>query len=512
MESTKPQLSIDEKSDVERIRNSSLKVLLEKKGIEPNFDDLLGVGSFTAVFAAMDRGIPRAIRISRRFDESARKEFERGRNLWPVTKHHNALLTQYWGEVIECDKVGGAFLCTIWEKATKSLDKHEICGLDEASRFLKSIADAIDHLHREKPIPVMHRDIKPANIMLVESSDGTLNAMLGDLGCARLADAADATLNIGTPEYRHNLQILGKVERFRQCDVYSFALVCLDTIWRAQNPGKTRKSFFLMDESEMRSFVTDLLLEGPKSSKVGDIVCSKDLQFDCRAGDVVNILFSSSNETSKPSSVSEFQVIEDDYNARALDPKRLESLGLTDKTLGRIVSRSIGAPRNHLPELLRNQTKLFGAFRAKQLAYELTRFVEQTRTASLGICRLAADPGPADTIRIYRSELAQITSVRNSLEQILTSRLDWTNYTDMVSNLFGHVDEADAGFTKIQLGDRPSNRDIDFPKYENSRLENEPEKIRHLELTARRLIESMAQAEDSIREFYEDHCSLLNGE
>ena len=113
---------------------------------------------------------------------------------------------------------------TIREK----LNRETQCGVDEAIRITREIADALDYAHRHG---VVHRDIKPENILL---HDG--RAMVMDFGIAIALSAAaggrmtETGLSLGTPHYMSPEQATAEKEITARSDVYSLASVLYEML------------------------------------------------------------------------------------------------------------------------------------------------------------------------------------------------------------------------------------------------------------------------------------------
>ena len=118
------------------------------------------------------------------------------------------------------------------ETLRDKLSRETQLGIDEAVRFTREVADALDYAHRHG---VIHRDIKPENILL---DDG--HAILADFGIARAISAAGADrltstgLGIGTPAYMSPEQTTGSGTLDGRSDIY--ALGCLLYEMLAGNP------------------------------------------------------------------------------------------------------------------------------------------------------------------------------------------------------------------------------------------------------------------------------------
>jgi eukaryotic-like serine/threonine-protein kinase len=114
------------------------------------------------------------------------------------------------------------------ETIREKLDRETQCGVDEAVRIAREVADALDYAHRHG---VIHRDIKPENILL---HDG--RAMVMDFGIALAVSAAaggrmtETGLSLGTPHYMSPEQATAEKEISGRSDVYSLATVLYEML------------------------------------------------------------------------------------------------------------------------------------------------------------------------------------------------------------------------------------------------------------------------------------------
>ena len=114
------------------------------------------------------------------------------------------------------------------ETIRDKLNRETQCGVDEAVRITREVADALDYAHRRG---VIHRDIKPENLLL---HDG--RAMVMDFGIALAVSAAaggrmtETGLSLGTPHYMSPEQATAEKDLTPRADVYSLATVCYEML------------------------------------------------------------------------------------------------------------------------------------------------------------------------------------------------------------------------------------------------------------------------------------------
>ena len=118
------------------------------------------------------------------------------------------------------------------ETLRSKLDRETQFGIDEAIRFARDVADALDYAHRHG---VVHRDIKPENILL---HDG--RPMVADFGIALALSAAaggrmtETGMSLGTPHYMSPEQATADKEISGRSDIYSLGSVLYEML--AGNP------------------------------------------------------------------------------------------------------------------------------------------------------------------------------------------------------------------------------------------------------------------------------------
>lgn len=112
-------------------------------------------------------------------------------------------------------------------RTLKSLLDERPLSMDDITRIMPAIADALDYAHRQG---VLHRDIKPSNIIL--DVNGT--PYLTDFGLARMAQLGESTLSsdmlLGTPHYISPEQAMGSRDLDSRTDIYSLGVVLYELV------------------------------------------------------------------------------------------------------------------------------------------------------------------------------------------------------------------------------------------------------------------------------------------
>jgi serine/threonine-protein kinase len=189
---------------------------------------LLGAGGMGKVYLAAHPRLPRrdALKVLRRSlsaDDEYEERFRREAEAAAVLDHPNIVRVHDRGEYrgrlwISMEYIDGE---TLAELITRRFPAG--MPVEAAVPIVGSIADALDYAHRQG---VVHRDVKPSNILVTESEEGELNAVLADFGIARQLSGPSgltaSNLAIGTIAYAAPEQLMGS-EGLEFADQYALA-------------------------------------------------------------------------------------------------------------------------------------------------------------------------------------------------------------------------------------------------------------------------------------------------
>lgn len=189
---------------------------------------LLGAGGMGKVYLAAHPRLPRrdALKVLRRSlsaDDEYEERFRREAEAAAVLDHPNIVRVHDRGEYrgrlwIAMEYIDGE---TLAELITRRFP----AGMpaEAVVRIVATIAEALDYAHRQG---VVHRDVKPSNILVTESQDGELTAVLADFGIARQLSGPSgltaSNLAIGTIAYAAPEQLMGS-EGLEYADQYALA-------------------------------------------------------------------------------------------------------------------------------------------------------------------------------------------------------------------------------------------------------------------------------------------------
>ena len=188
----------------------------------------IGVGGMATVYKAYQPGVDRyaAIKVLPHYltqDEQFVKRFQREAKATAQLEHPHILPIYDYGES------DGVTYIAMRYVGAGTLKGHMARGplpLDEISRLIGQIGDALDYAHRAG---IIHRDIKPSNVLI----DDRGNTYLTDFGLARMMEASDqltgSGVGVGTPAYMSPEQGQGaKVDH--RSDIYSLGVVLYEMV------------------------------------------------------------------------------------------------------------------------------------------------------------------------------------------------------------------------------------------------------------------------------------------
>ncbi|MGI9071133.1 MAG: protein kinase domain-containing protein [Bryobacteraceae bacterium] len=196
----------------------------------------LGRGAMGIVYKALDPAIGRTIAIKTirltEFSNPDERQRIRERLLREAQSagllSHPNIITIY--DVLEEGEYAHIFMEYVHGPSLETMVRGQ--SLPEPSillHFLRQVADALDHAHREG---IIHRDIKPANIIISEPGTKMERlAKIADFGVAKFVsqEMTQGGTMIGTPNYMSPEQIQGTTVDGRS-DQYSFAVVVYEIL------------------------------------------------------------------------------------------------------------------------------------------------------------------------------------------------------------------------------------------------------------------------------------------
>ena len=176
----------------------------------------LGVGGFSSVYQARDMRFPNATKLCAikemvisapdpQIRDLTIKSFEREASMLAMLDHPAIPdISDYFTEkdrsYLVIDLIRGKDLEAWLEEQTDYLDQ------ETALKWMLELCDVLQHLHNQKPQPIIFRDLKPSNIML----DQYNRIRIIDFGIAKLFETDRKGTMIGTEGYSPPEQYRGQ--------------------------------------------------------------------------------------------------------------------------------------------------------------------------------------------------------------------------------------------------------------------------------------------------------------
>jgi hypothetical protein len=188
--------------------------------------EIIGRGGMGEVYRGVKDGRVAAIKILnvvQSLNEVSRQRFEREAELTERFRHPKIIHLHARGEV------DGLHYLALEYIEGMTLDNYiedcERIPLDIALKILRDVGEALQFAHSKN---LVHRDIKPGNIMLRKKSDNNLEAVVMDLGLAKIIGESSTVTGIdalGTIAYMSPEQIQEGRSVDTRSDIYSLGVM-----------------------------------------------------------------------------------------------------------------------------------------------------------------------------------------------------------------------------------------------------------------------------------------------
>jgi serine/threonine-protein kinase len=195
-------------------------------GSQYAFEGEIGRGGMSVVYRARDLRLNRSVAIKvlppeLAHDSAIRARFTREAQTAAQLSHAHIVPIF---DVGERDGIAYLVMANLTGGNLATLLAHEPrLPIEEARRFIREVADALDYAHQRG---VIHRDIKPDNILL---DQGSGRALVTDFGIAWAMEAASRLtvtgVAVGTPTYMSPEQAVGERAVDGRSDIYSLGVL-----------------------------------------------------------------------------------------------------------------------------------------------------------------------------------------------------------------------------------------------------------------------------------------------
>lgn len=262
---------VNKKSDPELIRG---KILEGKYEILSH----LGSGAMGAVYKARHSVLKKEVAIkilaaAADSDPVKRERFMREARAQGALTHRNIAAVHDVG-FTETDQPFFVMDLLQGQSLEQRLSQDSSLECEEFITIFEQVARGLQHAHSKG---LVHRDIKPSNIMLIDSDDGELHALVVDFGIAadsesELTKLTKAGYVIGTPSYMSPEQIEAKTLDARS-DIYSLGCVMFESLTgRPPFTGSSAPATMALHLAQQPEHVSTLKTKSPLPNGLADLV------------------------------------------------------------------------------------------------------------------------------------------------------------------------------------------------------------------------------------------------